>query len=71
MKWFTRTRLWLSVQVIDYLRHVPTFSKFSDEKLEKMFENLDLQEWAAGETVFRKGEVRCSIAEAAVRRGKL
>ena len=45
-------------QVLDYLHHVPTFSKFSEEKLERVFDNLDLQDWTAGETVFKKGEAR-------------
>ena len=42
---------------MDYLRHVPSFGKLSKEKLEKLFEVLDLQDYAAGETVFKKGEV--------------
>ena len=36
---------------------MPTFSKFDDDKLEKVFSCLDLQDWSAGETVFQKGEV--------------
>jgi hypothetical protein len=44
--------------VLNYLRSVPTFSKFSEAKLEKVCAALDLQDWSKGQTVFRKGEVR-------------
>ena len=52
---------------MEYLRQVPTFSKFSDEKLEKVFANLDLQDWSKGEIIFRKGEVRIIYNEHSTR----
>ena len=59
-----------AVQVLDYLRHVPSFGKLSKEKLEKLFEVLDLQDYAAGETVFKKGEVSVPVRSPDRRRAR-
>lgn len=45
-------------EVLDYLRTIPTFGSFQDWRLEQIFEALEMQDWAAGTTVVRRGEVR-------------
>ena len=43
-------------QVVDYLKHVPTFAKFSDQKIEDLADKLSLRTVQAGDTVIKKGQ---------------
>jgi signal-transduction protein with cAMP-binding, CBS, and nucleotidyltransferase domain len=44
------------VQVIDYLKHVEAFKDFNKADLEKVFSALIIEEYAAGDTLIRKGQ---------------